>query len=169
MRGTLAPVLDQFAVTFRVMHGFGSATAVHQIAAETKELDQPLLALYVGDWDPSGLYMSEVDLPVRLGEYGAKVELRRVALTSFDILYRSLPSFLATTKRGDARYDWFVSRHGHECWELDALDPVALREQVRGEIAEQIDWPAWEAFAQGDRLELESLEAVLGQWKSAAL
>lgn len=32
VRGTLAPVLNELAVTFRVMHGFGGATTVHYVA-----------------------------------------------------------------------------------------------------------------------------------------
>jgi hypothetical protein len=35
VRGTLAPILNRFAVTFRVLHGFGSATSVHEVALET--------------------------------------------------------------------------------------------------------------------------------------
>jgi hypothetical protein len=82
VRGTLAPVLDKYGVTFRVMHGYGSATAIRQIADETA--DEPLLAIYVGDWDPSGLHMSAVDLPRRLREYGGNVELIRVAVHEAD-------------------------------------------------------------------------------------
>ena len=59
-----APVLDDYGLGFRVMHGFSSATVVHDIADDYD--DRPLTALYVGDWDPSGLYMSERDLPDRL-------------------------------------------------------------------------------------------------------
>src|SRR5438132_331342 len=32
IRGPLAPVLHEYGVTFRVMHGYGSATAIHEAA-----------------------------------------------------------------------------------------------------------------------------------------
>ena len=64
MRGVLAPVLDHYAVGFRVMHGFSSATAVHDIAEDDD--GRELIVLYVGDFDPSGMFMSEEDLPTRL-------------------------------------------------------------------------------------------------------
>ena len=83
-------------------------------------MDRPLIALYAGDWDPSGLCMSEVDLPKRLKEYGAKVDLRRIALTQDDTL-SELPSFDAATKSKDGRYKWFTQNYGSTCWELDAL------------------------------------------------
>lgn len=57
VRGTLAPVLNKYGVTFRVMHGFGSATAIHDAAESTQDHEEPLMVLYVGDWDPSGLHM----------------------------------------------------------------------------------------------------------------
>ena len=66
VRGTLAPVLEDYGVTFRVMHGYASATAIYDVTEERKRSRQPLTALYVGDWDPSGLHMSEEDLPERL-------------------------------------------------------------------------------------------------------
>jgi hypothetical protein len=93
VRGTLAPVLDQYGVTFRVMHGFGSATVVHDVAEGTSGV----LALYVGDWDPSGMYMSEVDLPARLERYGGDTEIKRVALTGADVAAGNLPPFSAAT------------------------------------------------------------------------
>jgi len=74
VRGTLAPVLDKYGVTFRVMHGFSSATAAHDVAEEAFDTENPLLVLYVGDWDPSGLCMSEQDLPKRMHKYGGSVE-----------------------------------------------------------------------------------------------
>lgn len=64
VRGVLKPVLDQYAVGFRVMHGFASATTVNDIA--TDDDGRPLIVLYAGDYDPSGMYMSEEDLPRRL-------------------------------------------------------------------------------------------------------
>src|SRR5262249_38426557 len=50
VRGVLAPVLDRYAVGFRVMHGFSSATSVHDVAEDDDGRD--LTALYVGDYDP---------------------------------------------------------------------------------------------------------------------
>jgi hypothetical protein len=63
VRGVLQPVLDEYAVGFRVMHGFGSATVVHDAAVDND--GRELIVLYVGDFDPSGMFMSEEDLPNR--------------------------------------------------------------------------------------------------------
>jgi hypothetical protein len=51
VRGVLQPVLDEYAVGFRVMHGFGSATELHGVAEDDD--GGALIVLYVGDYDPS--------------------------------------------------------------------------------------------------------------------
>jgi hypothetical protein len=79
VRGVLAPVLDKYGVGFRVMHGYTSATAVNDISQDCD--GRVLIALYCGDYDPSGMCMSVRDLPSRLEEYGGDhVEVRRIAL-----------------------------------------------------------------------------------------
>ena len=97
VRGTLAPVLDEYGITLRVLHGYGSATAVHDPADESTADDRPLHVLYVGDWDPSGLHMSEIDLPARIERYGGEIDITRVAIVDFDL--DDLPCFKPETKK----------------------------------------------------------------------
>jgi hypothetical protein len=129
VRGVLGPALDHYAVGFRVMHGFSGATTVHDVAEDDDGRD--LIVLYVGDFDPSGMFMSEEDLPNRLSKYdGDHVTLRRIALTREHV--RGLPSFSATDKKMDPRYKWFSSRLGDRCWELDAMDRTISAPASRG-------------------------------------
>ncbi len=168
IRGTLAPVLDAYAVTLQVMHGYGSATQVKTVADESREDDaRPFVALYVGDWDPSGLHMSEVDLPGRLSDYGGVVDLRRLAISAVDTATEAIPSFPASDKRKDRRYAWYVHRFGASarCWELDALDPRTLRERVQAAIDAEIDGPVWERCGRAEAAEKESLAAVVQTWR----
>ena len=163
IRGVLSPVLDDYAVGFRVMHGFSSATAVHDVADDDDDWGRPLIAFYVGDYDPSGMFMSEEDLPARLSDYdGEHVEVRRIALTRAQV--RGLPSFPAKDKRKDTRYAWFRANYGERCWELDAMDPNHLRTCVEAAIVEQIEPVAWERCVQVNAAELESLRTILGKW-----
>ena len=169
IRGTLGPVLREYGVGFRVMHGYTSATVVHDVALESRHDRRPLIALYAGDWDPSGLHMSAVDLPARLEEYDASgVTLRRLALIADDVAEPTLPSFSVETKRRDTRYSWYVARYGRRCWELDALDPNILRARVEAAIREYIDWDQWERDARAERAERATLVDVMAEWKAAA-
>ena len=170
VRGTLAPVLDEYGVPFRVMHGYGSATTVHEVADQSARSEKPTIALYAGDWDCSGLHMSEQDLPSRIARYGGDIQIIRVALTREQIDTHGLPSFDANTKgptatsKGDPRFEWFVARYGRRCWELDALNPTILRDAVESAIATWLDGHAWLRAGVAEEAERESLITILDSW-----
>jgi hypothetical protein len=137
-------VLDEYAVTFRVMHGHASATAVYDAAQASVATDKPLTVLYVGDRDPSGMHMSEVDLPERIRRYGGDIEIVRIAIAPEDTLPGAdVPSFPASDKRRDPRYRAYVQNFGLRCWELDALKPTILRKRVEHAIQARLDAAAW--------------------------
>jgi hypothetical protein len=164
IRGVLDPVLDEFGVGFRVMHGFSGATTVYTVAQDDDGRD--LIVLYVGDYDPSGLCMSERDLPERLDRYGGgHVFLKRIALVRGQLA--GLPSFPAYDKKRDPRYKWFAENFGTRCWELDALDPNDLRDIVRQAIEAEIDWEEWTRCSEIEKAERASLREVLDGWKGA--
>jgi hypothetical protein len=163
VRGVLKPVLDEYGIGFRVMHGFSSATAVYDVSKSDN--GRPLIALYVGDLDPSGMFMSEADLPARLREYGGDhVELKRIALTGLQV--PTLPSFPASDKRKDPRYKWFAGRHGDRCWEVDAMDPRDLRSCVEEAIKELIEPVAWARCEIVNKAERANLKTFLEKWNS---
>jgi hypothetical protein len=163
VRGVLAPVLEQYAVGFFPVHGFTSATAAHDVAEDVD--GRPLIILYVGDFDPSGMFMSEADLPIRFAKYdGDHITLKRIALTRPQV--RSLPSFPAAEKRKDPRFPWFVRTYGDRCWELDAMDPNDLRNCVEREIVKLIEPEAWARCERVNAAEKESLKSILAKWRA---
>jgi hypothetical protein len=166
VKGTLAPVLLKYGLTFRVNHGYGSATAIHQAAQDSRRGEKLLTVLYVGDYDPSGLHMSQVDLPRRIKTYGGVIDLVRIALTDEDTR-GELPFFATDSKRRDPRFGWYASRYGARCWELDALSPVTLRGRLEQAIGQRLDHQAWARAEVAERAECESLAAVLSAWPSS--
>jgi hypothetical protein len=161
IRGVLAPTLDEYGVGFRVVHGFSGATIVHATAEDDD--GRPLIILYVGDYDPSGMYMSEEDLPKRFEKYGGDhVDVERIALTRGDCT--GLPSFPTSDKKKDPRYKWFVRNFGKRCWELDAMDPNDLRATVEAAIQGHIEWEQWKRDDRINRAEQKSLRTVLESW-----
>ena len=60
--------------------GSAAPPTVHDVAEDDD--GRPLIVLYVGDFDPSGMFMSEEDLPERFAKYdGDHITLKRIALT----------------------------------------------------------------------------------------
>lgn len=169
--GILRPVLDEYGVTFFPVHGFNSATKMHDLAeqigrgAADEDHQQHFILLYVGDHDPSGMYMSEVDLPGRLKRYGAddfeawigkSFTLKRIALTGDDI--DDLPPFEA--KSQDPRYGWYVETYGEEAWELDAMDPNELRGRVQREIRRYVNRGDWKRHKQIEKAQRETTKKI---------
>jgi hypothetical protein len=140
--GILSPVLHEYGVDWCYIHGYNSATKVHEKAEESLRDARQLIVLYVGDHDCSGMNMSEYDLPRRLARYGGRVRLRRIALTAADCA--AMPTLKFPANRTDSRYRWYVERYGVDCWELDAMNASTLRARVREVIRAYIEWPTWE-------------------------
>lgn len=180
VRGTLGPLLRDYGLAFRPTHGHDSFTQVKQAAVDAAESVKPLTALYVGDWDPSGLHMNEQDLPRRLREYGAPqcLRLERVALTLEDISDPALPSYDVTKKRpgktkGNPCLPWYLdymrrypARLQKRGWELDALSPVTLRRRVETAVQQRIDKKSWDRCVRAQATEDRSLRSVLDAWRS---
>lgn len=164
VHGVLSPVLDEYGVTFRVMTGFGSHTSLRQAALATNSIDHRKLfvVFYLGDWDPSGKYMTDVDLPKRLERYGAECHFERIAVTEDD---HDCPHFSAASKKSDPRYQWYSKYHGDRCWELDAIDPNDLRRRVAEQIKTCINLPKWERAIEVEKAEVQSMEEFYETWR----
>jgi hypothetical protein len=187
IEGTLRPVLETYEVPFQILHGWSGATPVWGAAEANMGRSQSTVILYVGDWDPSGMGMSELDLPARLARYSTNtpsdkdlsprdileilqdvsLEVRRVALTMFDTMTLGPgPRFPATDKRKDSRYQWFVRNHGQGCWELDALPPPVLRSRVEDAIRAEIDQELWGRYVTAEEEERRAIEETCQSWTS---
>ena len=146
------------------MHGFSGATTIHDVAEDDDGRD--LIVLYVGDYDPSGLYMSEHDLPDRLTKYGGDhVTLKRIALTRKQT--DGLPSFPASDKRKDPsaqvvrpKFRGSVLGTGRDS--TPTISALSSRKQSRAEI-EPI---AWERCDLVNQAEQESLQTILAKWRN---
>ena len=155
--GVLRPVMDEYGVPFFAAHGFNSKTKMHDFAEEILNDERRTVFLYVGDYDPSGMFMSEVDMMKRLQKYGCEYDtytLKRIALTYGQSL--ALPSFEAEEKKTDPRYGWYVRNYGERCWEVDAMDPNDLRALVESEISSFISQEDWKRHKQIEAEEQET-------------
>lgn len=94
------------------------------------------IIIHLGDHDPSGIDMSR-DIQERLNLFEANVNVKRVALTMKQIRKYSPPP--NPTKVTDARASDYIKKYGHECWELDALEPSVISELIKNEVINLID------------------------------
>ena len=92
--------------------------------------------IHLGDHDPSGIDMTR-DIQERLQLFGADVDVKRVALTMEQIERFNPPP--NPTKLSDARASGYISKYGHECWELDALEPKIITSLIHNEVTALMD------------------------------
>ena len=160
VRGTVQPVLTELKVPMLVAHGYSSATAAYDLAQRSQSRERPLKIIYVGDYDPSGMHMSEVDLPERLARYGGNAEISRVAITRADL--SDLPDFSANDKLKNPNRLWFIRTYGDgrhaRCVELDAMSPTVLRGRVRDAILAYIEPAAWAELTEREQEEIDRLD-----------
>jgi hypothetical protein len=187
VEGTLRPVLDKYEVPFQVVHGWSGATPIHDAVAAALDRNQESLILYVGDFDPSGMGMSELDLPKRFARYSSNdpsnkditielakaglrelgIEIRRIALTKEHTQSLGVATrFPASDKKDDTRYKWFVENYGEWCWELDALSPVDLRQCVEAAIEAELDQEEWDRYVLAEEEERKTIIETCSTWKS---
>lgn len=92
--------------------------------------------IHLGDHDPSGIDMTR-DIQERMDMFGADVYVKRVALTMEQIdTFNPPPN---PTKLSDARANGYIEEYGHECWELDALEPKVITALIRDEVTALMD------------------------------
>ena len=155
--GVIEPVLQKWAVDFKNFRGFNSASNMHLEAERSANSDKLVVALYCGDFDPSGMFMSEVDLPARLGCYGGDVVIRRVALRREDTVGKL--GHDVAEKAKDRRINWWHENgYGPRFWELDGMDPRDLRQRLDHEIAELVDMDAWERSQSTEAAERQAVD-----------
>lgn len=123
--------------------GFTSSSLLHDAAGrfiEQRDREARII-LYAGDHDPSGLGISD-NIQKRLYEFGANVQVKRIALTMDQVEQYALPPNVA--KETDSRAKAYIKQYGNSSWELDALDPQVLMDLYQSEISALTDWSLYD-------------------------
>lgn len=95
------------------------------------------------------------------------VEVRRLALNMDQIEQYNPPPNPA--KETDARASGYISRYGHESWELDALDPAVIDRMLRDNIEGLIDRPKGDVQVADEERGRNTLEAIASRWDEVVM
>ena len=160
LRGVVGQVCSELDLDHFSCRGYPSWTSLWEASTrllQAHDEGQHSVILHLGDHDPSGIDMSR-DIQDRLSRLGVSAELKRIALTRHQVDTLGLvPSF---AKFKDSRAKDYISKHGHESWELDALEPAFISDLIRGEVALLRDddlYSQRESTEEQDREELSTL------------
>jgi hypothetical protein len=162
--------LDDLGAHLIVCRGYASQAYVDHVAAAMRRHRlgrERTVLLYVGDLDASGEDV-EADVAWRLGERGAAIDHHeRVALTMGQVRADAIPP--AVGKAADSRWPAFAGRHGldHRSpvqWEVEALDPAALRTMLLDAVEPHVDRGQLAAVEAEEAAERERLADWLATW-----
>lgn len=158
LSGVLRRITEKFHVNLVVNKGYGSATALYDASKRIRRAmidDKVCHILYLGDHDPSGMDMVR-DINARLEEFGAEVEVHRIALTKEQIKKYNPPPNPAKFK--DPRSKAYIAEFGNKSWEVDALNPKTLNALVTSEIENLIDIDKFNTILRQEEDDKEKLE-----------
>jgi hypothetical protein len=150
--------------------GYMSASEMYEAARRVRlrrRKGQEPVIIYLGDHDPSGLDMSDGDIPKRfeifLDKYGQdRVLVNRVALNWDQIEeYQPPPN---PAKETDSRFAAYQEKFGDESWELDALDPATLLQLIQAAIDEVKDADLYEEMKEREDRERKILSKASDRW-----
>jgi hypothetical protein len=155
--GAVRPTADEWGITLRVSHGFGSTGMEQQIGEEFARSKKEIIVFYLGDHDPSGREI-EHDIHRRVQAASGKLfTMRRLAIHADDIVnFRLPPQRIKTT---DSRADSFRRQFGMDAAtvELDALPVGELRHRIEEAVTALIDFEKWKRQVAVQEVELNCI------------
>lgn len=178
--GTIQPVTHEYDIALRVCRGYSSVSFAGEIADLWSQIEKPIFAYYLGDFDPSGFDI-ERDLRDKLTDYTGTTVWTYEPLGQEPLYVRNDPPQryqfwvrLGVTandfedfdliplpvKNSDTRAAKFLREH-RQCAEVDALPPSELRRRVRQAIEQHVDAEEWHRLQAVESAEQETLNRML--------
>jgi hypothetical protein len=136
MGGVLYPVTSKWHVPLFLSHGYFSTTCLHDRGGIMEKQERPVTIYYVGDHDPSGVDIERHVREEMRDRHAAAAELTitRLAVTPDQIAQYKLQT--RPTKPQDSRTKKW---QGGGSVEVDAIDPVVLRDLLEQAITSHLD------------------------------
>ncbi|WP_303871715.1 hypothetical protein [Acetobacterium wieringae] len=159
--GVVGRICDQLDLKYFSCRGYVSQSEMW-VAAKRLEKRQRegknIVLLHLGDHDPSGIDMSR-DILERLNIFETdNVVFKRLALNMEQIEeYNPPPN---PTKLSDSRATKYLLDFGHECWELDALEPKVIDELIKDNVLNFRDEKKYNQIKKQEALGIEFLEEI---------
>lgn len=169
---SIAGVIDDITYPLGVAlfpcRGHTSKTLVREAVQSYQRIGKPVIIIYCGDWDPTGLAIP-FSVEDRMARYANDVELdvvvHRVAVTALDIRSGRFTSHSVNTR--DPNYERFVDHcrrmdlAPQTAVEVEALPPAELRERLSRAIDTLVDAQVWNAALAAEESERDLLQRMV--------
>jgi len=126
-------------VKLSVSSGRTKISQVYSAIQRFNQFDVPVTILYLGDFDPTGMNISENLRDQFIAQYKhMKSEelptIKRIAITEDQT--KDLPASYRKANQNDNNYEYFVECFGEHVWDLDVYTPEQLGNIVFNNLVE---------------------------------
>jgi len=149
---------NEYYVPFSIGRGFCSIPVWRDMAQRFRRSGKERMTLIiVSDYDPEGLELAD-DAIRSLELHGVPVDGHRIAVTREQIEELGLAEDFNAAKDTSKNYKAFVERTGGtKTWEVEALPPDYLVEQIKAAIEASMDMEVYEAICDQEEENCEEL------------
>lgn len=168
--GVISKICHELDVDYFACKGYVSQSEMRRAAQRLmyhQDCEKECHIIYLGDHDPSGLDMDR-DIQERQNMFHNDAllfpQLERIALTMDQIEKYAPPPNPA--KLSDVRAKDYIAEHGQYSWELDALDPVVLRDLIEKAVLNYRDDDAYYEVVKQEEKHIRILKHVANNWES---
>lgn len=163
--GIVGQICEQLDIHYFSCRGYVSQSEMWSASQRMRKREaegKNLILLHLGDHDPSGKDMSR-DILDRLRLFEVEqLEFKRLALNMNQIeKYNPPPN---PTKLTDSRATGYINRYGHECWELDALEPKVITNLISDNVLKYRNEKRYQYCKKIEDKQKELLEEIADDW-----
>ena len=156
--GIIRPVAMEFHIPFTIGRGYSSLQPRYDLSRRYQVSGKgKLVLLILSDHDPDGEEIAQSFARSMRDEFSiADIHPIKVALNRDQVDGLALvPAMQA--KEGSSNYGKFVAQHGHDVFELEAVPPRWLQDQLREAILSVLDVDALNREREQERADLNGL------------
>ncbi len=168
--GVISSICHELDVDFFACKGYVSQSEMWRAGQRLKYYqreERECIIIHLGDHDPSGMDMTR-DIQDRQNIFHCDEYLfpriERIALNMDQIEKYNPPPNPA--KLSDVRAKDYIAEHGKYSWELDALDPLVLRDLIEGAVLKYRDEDLYHEVLKTEEKHKRILKNVSRNWKS---
>jgi hypothetical protein len=161
VESVIKQVAESYCIPYTIGRGYCSLPPRNDMAKRYRlSGKEKLILLVLSDFDPEGEDIAHSFTRSMRDDFGIdRVEAIKVALTAAQVEELHLPPQMKA-KSGSSRRDRFVSEHGEDVWELEAIPPDGLQRMLRTTIDSIIDTNRFNEEIEADRRDAAFLAGV---------
>lgn len=132
----MKPVCNDYYVPLSLSRGYGSIPIWRDMAKRFKQSGKAAFTLIIAsDYDPEGLDLADDAVRSLRDRFGIAVDYHRIGVNREQVDELDLDADFNPAKETSSRLESFIDRTGgEETWELEALPPEYLQDQLRAAI-----------------------------------